>query len=150
MRRVLHQILQKSGGGRPNKHSWSARPQVIGRCPEHFNSQLKFVGWSADVTKIHSSVGLLAVSARRPKGHRREFSVMPAKRAATGCRTDACGWPLDHLPIRVPQLLIVMWSLGHRTMPVRSSRDHPRCLLGLCCACVLFYVVSCCYVVMFI
>ena len=88
--------------------------------------------------------GHLAVSARLPKSHRREFSVMPAKRAPPGRRTDACGWPLDHLPIRVPQLLIVMWSLGHRTMPVRSSRDHPRCLLGLCCACVLLYVVLCC------
>ena len=153
MRRVLHQIRQKSGHRRPNKHSWSAHPQVIGRCPEHFNSQLKFAGSSAEVTKIHSSVGLLVAAWRSahggPKATVGNFCYAGqtgTARAPPGRRTDACGWPLDHLPILVPQLLIVMWSLGHRTMPVRSSCDHPRCLLGLCCACVLFYVVLCCCV----
>ena len=137
MRWVLHQIRQKSGGGRPNKHSWSAHPLLILRRPEHFNSQLKFAGWSADVSMIHSSFGHLAVTARRPKGHRRKLSVMSTKWPPLGRRTDACGWPLDHLPIRALKLLIVTWSQDHRTMPVRSSSGHPRCPLGMCCACVL-------------
>ena len=129
-RRVLHQIRKKS---------WSAHPLLIRRRPEHFNSQLKFAGRSDDVPTIHSSFGHLAVSARRPKGHRRKL-FMSTKRSPPGCRTDACGWPLDHLPIHDLKLLIVTWSLGHRTMPVRSSSGHPRCLFGMCCACVM-----CCY-----
>ena len=68
MRRLLHQIRQKLGGHRPNKHSWSAHPLLIRRRPGHFNSQLKFAGWLADVTKIHSSVGPLPAACRSPHG----------------------------------------------------------------------------------
>ena len=51
----LANIGKKFGGLCPNKHSWSAHPLLIGRCPERFNSQLNFAGWSADVTQINSS-----------------------------------------------------------------------------------------------
>ena len=148
MRRVLHQIQQKSGGRRPNKHSWSAHPLLIWRWPSHFNSQLNFAGWSADVTKLHSSVGLLPAACRSlhggPWATVRNFCSADqtyTARSPPGRRTDACGWPLDHLPILVPQVVTVMWSLDRRTMTVRSSIDHPWCLLGLCRTCVMFYVV---------
>ena len=96
-RRVLHQILPKSGGRRQDEHSWSAHPAVIGRCLEHFNSQLKFAGWSADVTQINSSAGAPWGAARSPAG----------RRSATGGNLG-CNWrkkthrrPHGHPPFAV-------------------------------------------------
>ena len=88
--------------------------------------------------------GRLAVSARWPKGHCREFSVMPAKRAPPGHRMDACGWPLDHLPICIPQLFIVMWSLGHRQCPC----DHPAIIHCVSLDCSVYAYFLCCFMLL--
>ena len=109
--RLLHQIRQKSGGRSPNKHSWSAHPLLIRLWPEHFNSQLNFAGWSADVTQlIHrpashgTSPSHLLASARRPVGI---WGVIGGKkptggrtdicRSSSGCRTVTQGWSASNL-----------------------------------------------------
>ena len=96
-RRVLHQILQKSESRCPNKHSWSAHPAVIGRCPEHFNSQLKFAGWSADVTQINSLAGTPRGAAQSPASRRSATS------GNLGCnwRKKTHRWPHGHPPFAV-------------------------------------------------
>ena len=97
LRRLLHQIRQKSGGRRPNKHSWSAHPLLIRRRPEHFNSQLNFAGWSADVTQINSSAGVPRGAAQSPAGLR------SATRGNLGCnwRKKTHRRPHGHPPFSV-------------------------------------------------
>ena len=97
MRRVLHQIRQKSGGRHPNKHSWSAHPLLIRRRPEHFNSQLNFAGWSADVTQINSSAGVPRGVAQSPAG------LCSTTRGNLGCNwwKKTHRWPQGHPPFSV-------------------------------------------------
>ena len=147
-RRLLPQIRQKLGGCRPNKHSWSAHPALIGWWLRHFNSQLKFAWSLADVLTIPSSVGRLTAAWRSlhggpwvTVGNFCYSGQTYTARSLPGRRTDASGWPRDHLPILLPQMVISGWSQDHWTMPVRSSSNHPWCLLVLCRTCVLFYVV---------
>ena len=143
----LAPIGEKSGGRRLNKHSWSAHLLLIWRRPEQFNSQLNFAGWSADVTQIHSSVGLLPAAYRSPHGGPwatvRNFGSggqTETTRSPAGCRTNVCGWPQDHLPILIPQQVIARWSLDVRGITVRSSTGLS---LGCAvCTCLMFYVVD--------
>ena len=148
MRRVLHQIRQKSGGRCPNKHSWSTHPLLIRRRPEHFNSQLKFAGWSADVTTIHSSVGLLAASWRsahggpratvgnyllcRPNGHCRDTVRMPV-----GDRSIICRFAPPNC-----------WLLRDRLVIERCPCDHPAVIHGVsldCAVHVYCFMLLCLY-----
>ena len=96
MRRVLHQIHQKSGG-RLNKHSWSAHPLLIRRRPELFNSQLNFAGWSANVMQINSSAGIPRGAAQSPAG------LHSATRGHLGCnwRKKTHRWLHGHTPFSV-------------------------------------------------
>ena len=134
-------IGDKSGSSRPNKHSWSAHPLLVGRQPKHFNSQLKFGGWLADATQIHSSVGLLPAACWSPhsgpwatvrnfgSGCRTETAWSPA-----GRRTAACGWPSDHLVILIPQRMTARWPLDVRGITVRSSTGLALgCVVCTCC-----------------
>ena len=138
--RVLHQIRQKSGGRCPNKHSWSAYTLLIRWWPEHFNSQLKFARRSADVPTIHSSFGHLAVSARRPKGHRRNYLLC----RPNDHRRDAIRTPVGDRSIICRFAPSNCWLLRDRWVIERCPCDHPAVIHGvspwMCCACVL-----CCY-----
>ena len=105
---ILCALVQKLWPN-PNKHSWSAHPWLIGRCPEHFNSQLKFGRWSADVHQINSSAGIPRDTSWSPAGHRlatrgnlgcnwRKKTPQVAEWRSDVLRRDTGQWPRGDLP----------------------------------------------------
>ena len=149
VRWLLVPIGEKSGSRHLNKHSWCAHPLLIGRQLGHFNSQLNFAGWSADVTQIHSSVGLPPSACRSP--HDGPWTIVrnfcsggqtDTARSPAGRRMDAYGWPQDHLPILIPQLVTAKWSLDIRRMTVQSFTVSPwavPCMFNVLC-CYIDYI----------
>ena len=134
-----------------SKHSWSAHPLLIRWRPEHFNSQLKFAGWSADVTTIHSSIGLLAAAWRSahggpratvgnyllcwPNGHRRD-----AVRTPVGDRSIICQFAPPNC------CYVIAWSSNDaRAIIQRSSTVSPWTVLCMCTVLCCFMLL-CCYV----
>ena len=76
--------------------TWSAHPGLIGRCPERFNSQLKFARRSAGIQQINSlgrsaTRGNLGCNWRKknPQAAKRRTAVLPR---------DARGGPSGDLP----------------------------------------------------
>ena len=144
-RRVLHQIRQKSGGRRPNKHSWSAHPLLIRRRPEHFNSQLKFAGWSADVPTIHSSFGHLAAAWRSAHGSPRATVRNYLLCRPNGHRRDAVRTPVGDHSIICRFTPSNCWLLHDRWVIERCPCDHPVVIHGVSleCAVPVYCVVIC-------
>ena len=132
-RRVLHQIRQISGG-RPNKHSWSAHPLLIRRRRSHFNSQLNFAGWSADVMKIHSLVGRLPAACRSlhggPWATVRNFcsagQTYTARRTPVGDRWIICRFSFPK-----------WWLLCDRWTVERWPCNHPSTIHGVSLGCAV-------------
>ena len=116
-------ILYSSGGG----------PSIL--------TQLNFAGRSADVPTIHSLFGHLAVSARRPKGHRRNYLLC----RPNGQCQDAIRTPVGDRSIICRFAPSNCWLLRDRWVIERCPCDHPAVIQGVSleCAVPVYCVVIC-------